>query len=255
MVNGSSKSDPIRTRYYVPLEHAELILDILFYLTAATSIITLLVDSTAQPTFYDVVQTTFVLLIVAVFILGLAIRLYFFPRAHEKRYQDFLSHVFEVPLSHEQTTGYYNSSISGDYNRIAAQLLENSLYSKDTALAMARAERTKIAIYVIIWLLVALNRASGLAAVVVVVQIIFSEQLLSRWFRLEWLRREFERTYDELFRLLQNRAKLKVVVLEILGRYEFAKATAGITLSSRIFKKRSAATDAEWARIKKLLEL
>jgi hypothetical protein len=163
--------------------------------------------------------------------------------------------VFGVPLSHEQTTGYYNSSISGDYNRIAAQLLENSLYSKDTALAMAKVERTKIVIYIIIWLLVALNRGSDLAAVVVVAQIVFSEQLLSRWFGLEWLRREFERTYDELFRLLHSKAKLKVVVLEILGRYEFAKATAGITLSSHVFEKRSPATDAEWARIKKLLEL
>jgi hypothetical protein len=85
--------------------------------------------------------------------------------------------------------------------------------------------------------------------------IIFSEQILSRWLRVEWLRRQCERTYDDLFRLFQSKGKLEVSALELLGRYEIAKATAAIPLSSRIFEQCCSRMNAEWAKIRATLRI
>jgi hypothetical protein len=69
-----------------------------------------------------------------------------------------------------------------------------------------------------------------------VAQIVFSEQVASRWLRLEWLRRECERTFDDVYRQFQTKGQMEAFSIEALGRYEIAKATAAISLSSRIFQ-------------------
>jgi hypothetical protein len=102
---------------------------------------------------------------------------------------------------------------------------------------------------------VVFNRSTDLAAIAIAAQILFSEQVLSRWLRLEWLRRECEQTYDELFRHLQSKGQIDVVALESLGRYEIAKATAALSLSSKIFERNAERTDAEWAKVRATLGL
>jgi hypothetical protein len=111
-------------------------------MSAGLSVAALLVDEKAHGGLYSVVQTLFILFVIAVWALGMSIRVYFGPRAQEKRFQDFLAHAFEIPLSHEQTSGYYNSDATGR-SRVAAQLLENTFHSKDTARRMTWIERTK----------------------------------------------------------------------------------------------------------------
>ena len=91
---------------------------------------------------------------------------------------------------------------------------------------------------------------AGIAA-----QILFSEQVLSRWLRLEWLRRECELTYEELFRHLQSKGQIDVFALQSLGRYEIAKANAALPLSSRVFESNVQRTDAEWAKVRQTLGL
>ena len=69
--------------------------------------------------------------------------------------------------------------------RIATQVLENSFFSKEIALQMARRERAKVALYALIWLMLLLNRRTDLGWVVAASQAIFSEQIMSKLFRLE----------------------------------------------------------------------
>jgi Co/Zn/Cd efflux system component len=148
MANQPSKIDPIRERYYRPLEIAESCSDCLFLLVAALSILALAVERTTYPILYDLVQGTFVVGVLALFFLGLGIRLYWTPRADDKRRQDLLSNSFAVALTHEQTSGYYNNDQTNPLRRLCASLLENSFFSKNVTLKMAHGERIRVVVYV-----------------------------------------------------------------------------------------------------------
>jgi hypothetical protein len=253
MAERAKKSDPVGERYFEPLSVAELIVDILFYVSAAFSILALFADRTSHPVWYSAVQIGFALSVVALFVGTLAVRIYFSPRAQKRRYEDFLAHAFSTQLSHEQTTRYYNNSAKTAPLRIMAQVLENCLYTKSTASRMVTLERIKIGFYVVIWTLVALTRSIDLGIVGVVAQIVFSEQILSRWVRLEWLRLKCESIFDDVFQVLKSGADPELEAVRFLGEYEIAKAIAGITLSTRLFERNQGRVDREWAQIRTAL--
>jgi hypothetical protein len=85
MANHLEKIDPIRKRYYAPIDVAELCSSWLFYLVAVLSIAALVVERAIHPRLYDFVQGAFVLGVLSVFFIGLGIRLYWVPRADDKR--------------------------------------------------------------------------------------------------------------------------------------------------------------------------
>lgn len=179
-----SRSDPIRTNYFDAVQMAEKVNDWLFYISALLSFGTLLVEQKTHPDAYDVVLLLFGISVVAMFALGMMLRLYLTPRAEDKRRQDFFSSACNVNLIHQQTDGYYNNDFKDPIKRMAAQVLENSLFSKEIALRMARRERVKVGVYVLIWLVLLHNRRTELGWVVTASQAVFSEQILSKLFRL-----------------------------------------------------------------------
>lgn len=252
------KIDPIRDRYFSPLTRAERAGDLLFFVGAIVSLTVFFVDKTAHPLFYDVLQALLIVSVLMIWILNTAIRSYFAPRAQNRRFEDFLSNAYGIPLSgHEATQGYYNTSSKGIV-AVGAQLLENAFHSKDTALRMAWNERAKAGVYVILLILAVLNRSTDLSFVAIVAQTVFSEQLLSRYVRVEVMRQWFEAVYGELYRLFQakpDEARFEVLVWSLVVKYESVKANSAITLSQAIFEKRNAAVSEEWQQIKKILNL
>jgi hypothetical protein len=125
---------------------------------------------------------------------------------------------------------------------------------------MAHGERIRVAVYALIWIFALLNRATDLALAAAMAQAVFSEQIISRWVRLEWLRMRFERTYEHLYRLVQtttnfNKEEFRVRVLESFGEYETGKGYGGITLSARIFERLNPSLSLEWAEIRKTLNI
>ncbi len=253
-----SRSDPIRTRYYDAVELADKASDRLFYIGAALSIVTLLVERQVYPIAYTWLLISFAIAVVALFAIGLASRLYLTPRAEDKRRQDFFSNACGVSLTHDKTDGYYNNDFTKPIQRMAAQVLENSHFSKAIALRMAKVERGKVIAYALIWLICLLNRQTDLGIVVAASQAVFSEQVISRWLRLEWLRMRFEKTYEDVYRLFQSKpvaSKFDAMTLESLGMYETAKANGAITLSSRVFSEMNDALSIEWDRIKAELHI
>lgn len=253
-----SRSDPIRARYYDAVDLADKSSDWLFYVGATLSIVALLVEKQAHPIVYDWVLIFFAVAVVALFAIGLVSRLYLTPRAEDKRRQDFFSSACGVSLTHEKTDGYYNNDLTEPIKRMAAQVLENSHFSKAIALRMAKFERAKVAAYALIWLVCLLNRQTDLGIVVAASQAVFSEQVFSRWLRLEWLRMRFEKTYDDVYRLFHSRPaapKFNAMTLDSLGMYETAKANGAITLSSRVFHQLNAELSIEWERIKAELKI
>lgn len=253
-----SRSDPIRTNYFDAIHRAEQLYAWLFYTNALLSFCTLLVDQKAHPAVYNTVLFLFSIAVVAMFALGLILRLYLIPRAEDKRRQDFFSSACNVSLIYQKTDGYYNNEFKDPIKRMAAQVLENSLFSKKIALRMAHRERIKVSIYGLIWLVLLLNRRTELGWIVAASQAIFSEQILSKWFRLEWLRVRFEKVFDDVFRLFQSRLSITYFnahALDALSMYETAKANAAVTLSSKIFDDLNPSLSAEWEDVKKTLKI
>lgn len=258
MDNSTHKFDPIREKYFRPLERADWWVDFLFYIAAALSVAALLIEKSAHPHLYDFLQIIFTLSVICLFGLGLVIRLYLSPRAQERRLQDFLSSAYGVSLSHEQTKGYYNNNAADPEARVAAQLLENTFHSKSITRVMALRERIKASLYVVIWIVAVLVRSTDLALAGIIAQAIFSEQLLSRFFRIEWFRMRCEKIYDNLFRLFQSNAeprRFTILAQELLVQYEMVKANAAITLSGKIFERDRLKLAKEWEDIKKTLGL
>lgn len=230
---------------------------IVFYTGASLSLVSLSIDKALNPLVYDAVVVLFVLAVVALFVVGLFLRLYLTPRADDRRRQDFFTSACNVNLTPETTVGYYNNELTKPIDRIAAQLFENSFFSKNIALSMVKFERAKVAVYAILWLVAVLNRSTDLGWIAAAAQAVFSEQILSKWFRLEWLRMRFERTFDDMYRLFQNRGsaqKFLAMTLDSLGMYETSKANAAVTLSSKIFQERNAGLSIEWEAIKQRLK-
>jgi hypothetical protein len=253
-----SRSDPIRKEYFEAVEIADKASDALFYLVAALSILSLLVDQTKHPIFSATVLITFGLLTLSLFVIGLVSRLYLAPRAQDKRLQDFFSSACGVNLTHQKTDGYYNNNLIDPLKRMAAQVLENSHFSKAIALRMVRTERIKMISYVALWIVCVLCRQTELGVVVAASQAVFSEQLIARWIRLEWLRTRFEKTFSDVYKLFQSQPpvdQFNAMALEAVSLYETAKANAAVTLSSRIFEELNPSLSTEWDAIKVALSI
>jgi hypothetical protein len=75
--------DPIGEKYFKPLEIAERCSDISFYVAALLSFAALLVEKPDHPVVYDFVQIAFVMAVLFMFVVGIAIRLYWRPNAED----------------------------------------------------------------------------------------------------------------------------------------------------------------------------
>lgn len=246
-----SKSDPLGARYYLPLGNAERWTSVFFWTAAVSSVAALQVEKGRLPIVYDVIQSIFVVSVVLFFVVDLAVRLYWSSRAHGKRNSDFVSHAFDVALIAETSLGYFNNKETEPFRRIAFSVLENAFFSKTILQKMLFWDRAFVGGYALIWLIAVLNRATDLALVTTIAQVIFSEQIISRWVRMEWLRARFERIYDDTYGLIQasgnNVSKeFQARTIDFLLRYETSKSQAGISLSSTIFKRNNPSLSKQW---------
>jgi len=253
-----AKIDPIREKFFGPLEIAETTSDVLFGLSFVLSIVVWLVDEKMYPSLNAVLQITFLVAAVVSFVLGHVIRVYLMPRALDNRLRDFVSAAFGVPLSHVQTVSYYNNDQVEPLRKLAAQVFENSLFSKENASQMARTNRVTTSVYVLLFIVAVLNRSSTLAFTAILAQAVFSEQIISRCIRMEWMRMRFEKTYADLYRLFQSDPEPKIfnaMALESFSGYEAAKALGGITLSSKNFDRINPALSKEWELVRATLKI
>jgi len=251
----NSTIDPIGDEFFQPLLRAEKVADSLFYGSAFLSIASLIIDPKGWPSANDAAQTLFVFSVLTLFITNSIIRLYLFPRAQQGRVEDFLSHAFDKPLSHKRTEAYYNNSATNPSSRIAAQVLESSFFSKEILSMMAWKYRATIVLYTVAFATAVIYRRTDLAWIGVGAQILFSEQVLSRYIRYEWFKKECEQIYKALSRLFQTKADLKIPSVEFLTRYENVKATAALSLSSKVFAEERHRLSEEWEAVRRTIGL
>lgn len=258
MANIHIKSDPIKKVYYDPIEVSDKFLGVLFWISAALSFLIALIDIPSNPKVYSYLQIAFCIFVLLTFTLDIFNRLYLKPRADDMRMKDFLSHAYGIPLHHSQTTNYYNNNETLPIRKIAAQLLENSMHSKSTALGMAIKTRLITIIYLAMFTTICINRSTQLEIISIGAQIIFGEHILSSLIRTEWTRIRFERVYDEMYTLFQlNPAKeqFEIKTLEALTKYETTKANGGILLSLNIFDTNNYGVSNDWDALKAKLKI
>lgn len=256
--SNSPRSDPIGDSYFAAVSRADDISDFLFIGGALMSFALLLVDKDATPTIYRVLMAGFALTVFALFVLGVMLRLHLSPRAENKRRLDFFTSALGINLTHEISVNYYNNEQKEPMRRMAAQLLENVHFTKAIASKMALLERWKVGAYALGWALCWLSPNADLGLIVAASQAVFSEQILSRYLRLEWLRIETERIYDDVHQSFvagSTSEKFRAATINSLVRYETAKSIAAISLSSRIFHRYNAQLSTEWEAIKKSIEI
>ncbi|WP_050579032.1 hypothetical protein [Sinorhizobium medicae] len=245
------KNDPVGPEFYVPLGSAERTSTVAFYAAAALSIAVLLVNKTSQPDVYAAAQAAFAISVIVHFVSGIIIRTYFAVRAHSNRIADFVSNAFAVPLVPRPSQGYYNTTAEDPFLRMGASILENSLFTKSIVRRMLCLERSRIALYGVVWLWAAFNRTTDVELLTVAAQVLFSEQLISRWIRMEWLRSRVERLYDDVYALIQSTTNFdskeyRARAMEAVIRYEASKAQAGLSLSSRVFNRLNEDLSTQW---------
>ncbi len=253
MATQPQRSDPISEKYFKPLERADAAGDWLFVGAAVVSIITVLIEKGDLPRAYNLIQGTFVVLVLSLFVAGQISRLYFSPRAEDKRREEFLSNALSVNLTHERTIGYYNNSEIDPIRKVGLNILENTHFTKAIALEMVKRERLVSGTYLAIWLVLLLNRDTDLGLISAAAQAVFGEQIISRWLRLEWLRIRSEKIFRELHRaFLSNPAPhvLGAQILEAFSTYEATKSSASIVLSTSSFDRLNPSLTQEWEDIK-----
>lgn len=255
-----TRTDPVGDRYFKPLQQLEGATETLFYIGAALSLAALLVSRAENPALYDGVQIAFILAVLIAALLGLIARFYVAPRAAAKRRQDLLSNTFGVPLTHDTSAGYYNNDQTNPFRRLAASTMESAFFTAAIARDMLLIERIKILAYLLLWIIAALIRSTDLTMIAVAAQIVFGEQTLSKWLRMEWLRMRSESVFSGLHSLFAthtaaNAPVLQAHILEHYSEYETAKSAAHVFLSTRIFKKRNPDLTAEWDRIRASLTI
>jgi hypothetical protein len=254
----STRNDPIGDRYFRPLRIADSAADWLFWIAAALSFAVILIDKETAPKWYNKANIAFVLAVVSVFIIGIISRLYLSPRAEDGRRRDLFTNSFNIDLTHERTTGYYNNDETNSFRRLALSVMESSFFTSRICQAMLYRTRIATAVYFAAWLCLVLSRETDLGLVAAAAQALFSEIFLSKWLRLEWLRRRSEEACTHLSQLLKtarsfNKELTRAQALEHVSYYEMSKSNAGIVLSDAIFKKLNPSLSAEWESILKTL--
>ena len=247
------KIDPIGGKYFAPLARVNLWSDVAFYAAAFLSVVVVLIPKDHYPRSYENVQAFFLAATVLGFALGLGGRLYWAPRAQAQRLSDFLSSALNVNFTHERTHQYYNNDEVEPVRKIGMQLLENSFFSREVSRAMCFAERLLVGGYAFVWLLIVANRSTPIDLIVAISLVLFSEQLISRVFRLEWLRIQFEETYDVVYGLFQSNDRGSFFhggILAQLVRYENSKANSGVSTSTNIFERLNGQLSKQWEEIK-----
>lgn len=248
-------ADPIR-EIFNAAEKADKAGDVLFYVAALLSFASLLVEP-ASP-WYRFVMVGFAVVVVLYFSAAVVVRMYFLPRAEQKRRQDFLGHALGVSLTPENTEGYYNTVLNEGPKKVAVQLLENTFFTKELMQRVAHRQRATVVVYVIAWIAIVALRETDFGIILAVTQFVFSEQIISKWIRIEWLRSTAERVHGSTYRLLQSGISAKQLLphaLDDFVAYETAKATAGVVIPSKLFDELNNQLSASWDNIRSRLNV
>jgi hypothetical protein len=158
-------------------------------------------------------------------------------------------------LTNEETIGYYNNDQTNPLKRLAASIMESTFFTREIVRKMLVGQRAKTLGYLAVYVIVISIRTTNLELLTVAAQVLFSEDIISRLLRMEWLRLRSEQVYENFHRLFSSkqpfsRAAAQSHAIDLFSFYETTKATAAILLSSPVFHKHNARLTQEWDQIR-----
>lgn len=256
--NSSLKSTNTQTErvdelehYYKPIERIDDLNAWLFWASAILSVAVFFKGLLPWKALQDVIEISFIVLVVFHLVLSLFVRYHLLPIAERKRRRQLLSDSFAVPLISETTQKYYNNEISPSVARLGANVLENSLFAKSITSQMASRERAKILTYILVWVSALYWRTTDLGLLVVITQTIFSSEIIEGWIRIEVLRSEAEKFYEELYNKFLHKVDLSnsdgvASILDLFASYEATKSMTAIRQLRSIFMSVNPELSKEW---------
>lgn len=238
-------------RYYKPIEKIDDLNAWLFWVSAILSVAVFFKGFLPWMMLQNVLEISFILLVIVHLILSLYVRYHLLPIAERKRRRQLLSDSFAVPLITETTQKYYNNEISPSVSRLGANVLENTLFAKNITARMAVRERIKILIYFLVWASAMYWRTTDIGLLVVITQTIFSSEIIEGWLRIEVLRSEVEKFYEELYNKFLHKVDLSnsdgvASILDLFASYESTKSMTAIRQLRSIFTSVNPELSKEW---------
>lgn len=255
--NENERIDEV-SKYYLSSRYLDLVITVLFWITAILSLLILCGTKAVTP-FQGVIKTAYIILVISLFLTSVILGLYLIPLAERKRRRQMLSDAFGTPLVQEKTQLYYNNDFAPSISRLGANVMENSLFSKEVASHMLLPTRWIVGAYLLVWLIIFTVRQSDLDVLLTVTQIVFSGTIVVRWLQLEFLRYRHDQTYEALYNHFLSghgqSPKSVATILDAFAYYETTKASSGIILSSKVFHKINEEFTSKWQNIRAELKI
>jgi len=258
-----TSASPVRidevSRYYQPAGRASVARRLLFYVGVSLSFLHLY-SSGLSVAVQDLLKVSFLVVVIAHFLMSETLRLYLVPRAEEARRRQLLSDAFGAAISHDRTSQYYNNAYSPSIVRLGANTMENALFSKTITAKMLVNKRLYTAGYGLVWFVLFAFRTTDLGVLTWITQVVFSQAILVQLLNLEMLRRRFEQVYDCLHShflhgLGGQTSQALAAILDAFVSYEAAKAAAGLLISTKVFEELNPALTQTWVQIRKDLNM
>lgn len=254
-----SRHDPIADRYDF-ITKVESIITFLFFVAFVASVVTLV---SGDVFIICVSKLIFVVLTLIIFVAGNVIKFSLFPKAEEARLHDFFSKAYQTNTCSEGTNGYYNNGEGKGYKSISSQLLENLLFTKEISKKMLKRSRfMSISALIFIAALFSFrinNMGLSIDWLTAITFAIFSEEVLIRAIRLEYLNRNSNVLYDDVYRAIkspQEKAfQQHAYIIEKNTAYEKLKSNAATTLNTKIFHEINPTLSMRWEEIKAELDI
>lgn len=180
----------------------------------------------------------------------------FLFRGDTRRLKQFLTDSLGATLTADRTDGYYNNPFPPGLERLAANVMENALHSKETLFAENVRRGSVVVVLIGFWL--AFVFAGKVDAILMWAGgVIFSTEIVWTLVRSLILRHRCEVTHNaifDMFSLIRTSGMLNYAqVWQQVMSYECAKASAGLKLSFKIFQKNNGRVSDEWNEIKRSL--
>ena len=205
------------------------------------------------------INVLYIVLVIVHFICTLILSVYLIPLAERKRRRQLLSNAIGTPLIQEKTQLYYNNEFAPSITRLGANVMENSLFSREIATLMLIPTRWIVGVYMVVWLVLFASRQSNLDIMLWVTQFVFSGAVILRWIQLEFLRFRHDQIYENLYSHFlggqKNTPKSVATILDAFASYEAAKASAGLVLSTKVFNKINQQLTQKWENIRSELKM
>lgn len=248
-------------RHYKIIEKLNMTTSTLFWVNAALSIAVFFVDE--YPTAKNLLLFVFTITTLGYFVIDNYLSIFKIPKVEDKRRVHLLTNSFNVPLDNERTNKYYNNDLEPSLLKLGANIFENSLFAERVTHEMAKRERKKVGIFVIVFVTALMLRTTEIELISILAQTLFASTLFPAYLRLEVLHFKNKAIFDSLhdiFLLYNQRTnddneRLSAKMLDCFVKYESAKAYSGVKQDSKIFHKINPQVTQEWEEIKRSLNI